>query len=92
MSVGSFWRSASSVTTTSPRALLKPASMAADCPAFLAKVTTRTRGSASRSPRSTVSLPSVEPSSTNRISYPSPKDFKTSVISLWRTGRLSRSL
>jgi hypothetical protein len=42
--------------------------MAADCPEFLASASTRTLGSAARRSRSTLSLPSVEPSFTNRIS------------------------
>ena len=46
-SAGSFWRSASSVATTSPRAASKPAAKAAVWPLLAAKRSTRTRSSRS---------------------------------------------
>src|SRR5262249_35229824 len=64
ISSGGFWRSASRVTTTAPRACAKPASTAACCPALRASATTVTRGSRRWIARRTPSDPSTLPSST----------------------------
>ena len=64
MSSGSFWRSPSIVTITSPRARRKPACIAGCWPKLRLKRTPRTRGSASWRASIRPKVPSVEPSST----------------------------
>ena len=56
------------LTTQRPRAALKPASSAAVSPAFALKRISRTRGEASRKPRTISALRSRLPSSTKTIS------------------------
>ena len=68
MSAGSFCRSPSEVTTTSPRAWSKPAEKAAVWPKFRRRRSTRTRESPASISSRRSSVPSVEPSSTIRIS------------------------
>src|SRR5438445_440461 len=60
MSAGSFWRSASRVTITAPRAAWKPAANAAVCPAFAANATTCSSGWSRFNALSTSSDPSDE--------------------------------
>ena len=72
MSAGSFWRSASMVTTMSESAASNPAQNAADCPLFSAKATNRTSPWASASRRMISRLSSVLQSSTNTASQGRP--------------------
>ena len=73
MSAGSFWRSPSEVTTTSPRAWSKPAENAAVWPKLRRSTMARTAGIARPRASSTASVvPSRDPSSTRRISKGRP--------------------
>ena len=72
MSSGSFCRSPSDVTTTSPRERSKPAEKAAVWPKLRRRTTARTRGSSASSASSFSRVPSVLPSSTSTSSNERP--------------------
>src|SRR5262245_56939848 len=92
ISSGGFWRSASSVTTTVPRACAKPASTAACCPALRASATTVTRGSRRWIARSTPSDPSTLPSSTKITSELRSSASRTAARRAWSACRPAASL
>src|SRR6266849_4693577 len=92
ISSGGFCRSASSVTTTSPRAYAKPASTAACCPALRASATTFTAGCDAWMFSNSSSERSVLPSSTYTTSTERSSCWRTRWSRVCRRGMLADSL
>ena len=92
MSAGSFWRSASRVTTTGARAAFQPEARAADWPRLGVWRRMRTRGSAAASSRRVAGVRSVEPSSTKIASNGIAAPSRAWAISPQRMATLSSSL
>ena len=92
MSSGSFWRSASIVMTTRPRAAWNPAANAALCPQFRLNLTRWRAGNRTRRSFMTCQLLSEEPSSTRTISYGLATPSMARATPSTRGGRLSSSL
>ena len=91
-SSGTFWRSASIVTTTSPRARTSPACIAGCWPKFRLKRTARTRGSAATRRSTTAQVPSLEPSSTTITSNGFPSSSSVAVARRQTSSSVASSL
>src|SRR5574340_230022 len=92
ISAGSFCRSPSEVTTTSPRERSNPAANAAVCPKLRRNRTALTRRSAASSSSSRARVPSVLPSSTSTSSKERPDASIAAATCRCRSDRFSASL
>src|SRR5688500_5791554 len=92
MSSGEFCKSASIVTTTSPRARTSPACMAGCWPKFRLNRTARTCPSPACRRSSTAQVPSEEPSSTKMSSYGCPSDSRAATLRRYTSSSVPSSL